>query len=236
MAFSVRSPAGVKNVVFVEMKPRLPNASSWRTLIGHGVFTVASKAAETGAFNVTYLSESLVGRLTPERIKQYNPDIVGFTAMSPTIARVLTAARELSKEGIPVMIGGDHVSLMPTAAKADHYADYIFIKESEAAVLQLLHVLNGKGHGDLSGIPNLIYKTADGYVENQMRRPEDLTRIEFQYDYRIVAGLDSVKKPRSAAKEHFEKFCFVVIGNAAVKHAPPKWRIPPEPRHVFGDN
>lgn len=193
--FPVSLPARIENVVFVEMKPRLPNASSWRTLIGHGVLTAASKAAGTGLFNVTYLSEPLVGEITPERIKKYNPDIVGFTAMSPTISRVLPAARKLSEEGIPVMLGGDHVSLMPVSAKSSHCADYIFVKESEMPVVQLLNALNG--NRDLSGIPNLIYKTIGGYVENQVLCPDGLSTIDFKYNYKIVEGLDSIKKPRS---------------------------------------
>ncbi len=58
-----------------------------------------------------------------------NVDLVGITFHTPSAFHVYALATQFRKRGIPVVLGGPHVTLMPDEAQA--YADVIFVGEAE---------------------------------------------------------------------------------------------------------
>jgi len=69
----------------------------------------------------------------------YQPDLVGVTAMTPTVPQALQAA-EIAKENIPgakVVLGGVHPTLDPAGVLADPNVDYVIRGEGEEAFASL---------------------------------------------------------------------------------------------------
>jgi radical SAM superfamily enzyme YgiQ (UPF0313 family) len=98
-------------------------------------------------------SETLAGALAAER-----PDVVGITAMTPTLPEALRVA-DLSKRILPdapVVLGGVHPTLDPEGVLAHGSVDYVVRGEGEEAFAGLLDVLAGQG-GTLAGVPGLCF-------------------------------------------------------------------------------
>jgi len=107
------------------------------------------------------LAENLTVQETKERIKRAGPDVVGVTAMTPTVQGALEVLR-LTKEvdkGIVTVIGGVQLSVYPKETVSYTYVDYGIIGEGEQAMVELLaHPNNNKIHigepnRDLSSLP-----------------------------------------------------------------------------------
>ncbi len=72
-------------------------------------------------------------------------DIIGITAMTCEATRAYELADEYRRRGIPVVLGGPHVSTLPTEAKS--HADCVVIGEAEESWPHLLHDFeNGEVH------------------------------------------------------------------------------------------
>ena len=63
-------------------------------------------------------------------------DLVGITFHTPSAFHVYDLATQFRKRGIPVVLGGPHVTLMPD--EAQQYADVIFVGEAETHWFQFL--------------------------------------------------------------------------------------------------
>lgn len=63
-------------------------------------------------------------------------DLVGITFHTPSAFHGYDVAMQFRRRGIPVVLGGPHVTLMPD--EAQQYADVVFVGEAEAHWLQFL--------------------------------------------------------------------------------------------------
>jgi radical SAM superfamily enzyme YgiQ (UPF0313 family) len=130
----------------------------------------ALKAAENHHAELIGLSIRNVDNLTfPKSIFYY-----------PQIKSVVEGLRTgLSSPGsdsrIPVVLGGSGFSLFPEETLSYMNVDYGIVGEGEDAMRGLVACL-GEG-GKLSEIPNLIYKDAEGFVENQRVFSESFCKV-----------------------------------------------------------
>ncbi|MFD2232552.1 B12-binding domain-containing radical SAM protein [Phaeospirillum tilakii] len=102
-------------------------------------------------------SEALAAALTRER-----PDLVGITAMTPTLPESLRVA-ELAKRmlpAVPVVLGGVHPTLDPAGVLADPHVDYVVRGEGEQALAGLVAALE-RGAG-LDAVPGLCRRVGGG--------------------------------------------------------------------------
>lgn len=79
------------------------------------------------------------------RIAAYNPELVGVTAMTPTLPEALQVA-EISKRVAPaarVVFGGVHPTLDPAGVLADENVDFVVRGEGEQAFASLAEALGG---------------------------------------------------------------------------------------------
>ena len=66
-----------------------------------------------------------------ERIPaDYEPDLVGLTSLSMTAPHAYEIARRYREQGVPVVMGGVHASLLPD--EAEQYVDAVFQGEAES--------------------------------------------------------------------------------------------------------
>jgi radical SAM superfamily enzyme YgiQ (UPF0313 family) len=82
--------------------------------------------------SITVIDESY------EKVNFSGPyDLIGITAMTNEVTRAYELADEYRKRGIPVVLGGPHVSALPNEAKT--HADSVVIGEAEESWPRLLH-------------------------------------------------------------------------------------------------
>jgi radical SAM superfamily enzyme YgiQ (UPF0313 family) len=111
-------------------------------------------------------------------------DLVGISAITPTVTRAYELADFLRARGVPVVMGGPH----PThcADEALRHADYVVRGEGEEALPALLEAL-ARGEG-LDQVPSLSYLDGGEARHNPLAEPvRDLDRFP-DPDLGLVAG------------------------------------------------
>jgi len=89
------------------------------------------------------------------QLRQAPPGIIGLTAVTLTYPRVVQLARLIRRElpGIPILVGGVHVTLRPDEVLQEDCFDFSVAGEGELAALELCRgVARGRVAPDLSGV------------------------------------------------------------------------------------
>ncbi|KAI95534.1 radical SAM protein [Rhodomicrobium udaipurense JA643] len=119
-------------------------------------------------------SEELARRLKAEK-----PDVVGITAMTPTLPSALRAA-DIARAQVPastIVLGGVHPTLDPETVIAHPSVDFVIRGEGEEAFSQLLHALQNGGEG-LGQVQGLCFRTGGGvHISEKAQLGENLDSI-----------------------------------------------------------
>ena len=103
-------------------------------------------------------------------------DLVGISTITATAPRAYAIADRIRDMGIPVILGGPHVTFL--ADEALEHGDYVIRGEGEWALAELVDAL--ELGGDFSEILNLSYKKDGRAVHNPERpAPDDLDSLPF---------------------------------------------------------
>ncbi len=103
-------------------------------------------------------------------------DMVGISTITSTAPRAYTIADQVRALGIPVIMGGPHVSYLPEEAL--EHADFVFRGEAEKALPAFIE--QWLGTGDFSTVPNLSYKNNGEIFHNpQGELNNDLDSIPY---------------------------------------------------------
>ncbi len=116
--------------------------------------------------DVTVYVEDLESIGTSAAWDVLNSDLVGISGTSATAPRGYAMARLLKLKGVPVVFGGVHATFMPEEPLK--HGDYVITGEAEESLPALVEAL--QGDGDLSEVPNLLYKDGDEVVRTEERR------------------------------------------------------------------
>lgn len=137
---------------------------------------------EREGYQVTVLDANALG-LQPEDIvpKVTNADVVGLTAMTPTISTALSIAHHIKQANpeLIIILGGTHATLLPEETLATaHEIDIIVRGEGEETIIELLKALEHKQ--PLADIPGISYRE-DGKVISTAARSTstDLDSLPF---------------------------------------------------------
>lgn len=116
-------------------------------------------------------------------------DLVGVSATTSTAIRAYRYAQRVKDAGIPVIMGGPHVTFL--ADEAMDFCDYVVRNEGEETLVELMEYLQGRG--SLENILGLTYRAADGRVVHNPARPllSGLTELPWP-DLDLVVGGDKV--------------------------------------------
>lgn len=150
----------IKKVIFIEPKaPGYHIYSRWG-LPRLGTVILGTILKEQG-YDVRIFVEEIKG-IDFEEI--FEADAVGISTITSTAPRAYEIARQIKKLGIPVFMGGPHVTFM--AEEALKYCDYILRGEAEDSITDFMKALEtGKG---LEAVKGLSYKTGHHYVHNEI--------------------------------------------------------------------
>jgi len=131
-----------------------------------------------------------------DEIETFDPDLVGYSAMSfqYDTARTLATAVHAAAPHALHMLGGYHATVLSeqVAARDGHLFDFIVRNEGEVSFRRVIDVLAGSA-GDLGSVPGLSWRARDCYRHN----PDG-----------ALLELDSLPLPRREARVYDGAFYF----------------------------
>jgi len=122
-------------------------------------------------------------------------DLVGISTITSTANRAYAMAEAIREYGVPVVMGGPHVTFL--ADEALQHCDYVVRGEGEEALPLLMQAIREKS--DLSQIPNLSYRDENGEIRNnpQTSTINDLDSLPYP-DFNLIVGWKKTKSFHSA--------------------------------------
>lgn len=116
-------------------------------------------------------------------------DLVGISTTTSTSVRAYRYAQRVREAGIPVVMGGPHVTFLDDEAM--DFCDYVVRNEGEESLIALVDYLQGRG--GLESILGLTYRDASGKVVRNSDRPllASLTDLPWP-DMGLVVGGEKV--------------------------------------------
>ena len=165
-------------VMFIDaVKPEW-HYENWIPTLGLG-YLASSLRKE---FGYNHIKIKIVQRDIEQEINKFGPDIIGITSLSMNYGRAIRYARIAKEYGLPVIMGGMHISLLPSTLTSD--MDVGVIGEGEETVVDLVKLFYDKGNLDRNELENIdgVFFRRDGkLVVTDKRKP--------------IVPLDSVPMP-----------------------------------------
>jgi len=154
--------------VFLEPRPPNPHIFSLYALPRLGGVLLATLLRQRGWDVQVYVEE--VADIDFDQV--LTADLVGISTITSTAPRAYALALEIRKSGIPVVLGGPHVTFLPEEA-LDH-ADMVVRGEGEVPILALARYL--EGDIDLSRVPSLSWRQDGRIIHNPL--PEEAVDLD----------------------------------------------------------
>lgn len=132
-------------------------------------------------FGRDYIAFKIVDQDIEEAINKFKPDIIGITSVTQNYNRAITYAKIAKKYGLPVIIGGVHISALPSTLTKD--MDVGVIGEGEQRIVELFNLFDKKGYFDNNeleelNIEGVVFRINDKLIVTKNRKPiEPLDRI-----------------------------------------------------------
>lgn len=135
-----------------------------------GILYIGAELREHG-FDVEILDADIEGLTVhemTERILRGEPDLVGFSLMTPQLPATLQTSFRLkqARPDLPIVLGGAHIAstITDVFSMADCF-DFVVNGEGELTMVEVCTNLEKGSLPDcLSGIPGVIYRDADGMI------------------------------------------------------------------------
>jgi radical SAM superfamily enzyme YgiQ (UPF0313 family) len=195
-------------IIFIEPKSPNLHVFSQFPLPRLGVFILGAIVKEIG-WDAEIIVEQ-AQKIDFEKIR--SADMIGISTITPTAPRAYVIADKIRSWGIPVIIGGPHVSFLPDEAL--EHADYVIRGEAEEALISFIETWeNGK---NFSKVPNLSYHS-DGKIIHNPVKPlvRSLNANPFpdftlsQYVRKKIAGMITIPVQTSRGCPFHCSFCSV---------------------------
>jgi radical SAM superfamily enzyme YgiQ (UPF0313 family) len=173
----------MRKIVFIE-----PNPPDFHLFTGVPIPRLGTVILGTRLRQNGYEVKSYVESITELDLKDVlSADAVGISTITSTSSRSYEIAKLIKKAGIPVFMGGPHVTYMPEEAL--QYVDYVLRGEQDDNIVDFIRALEtGKG---LEKITGLSYRRQDGTIKHNSTPPfcKDMDSIPAP-DFTLIAGLE----------------------------------------------
>lgn len=156
--------------MFIEPKPPNFHIFSRFPIPRLGNFQLATIARQMG-----WDSEVIVEEISGFDVKRPpGADIVGISTITSTAPRAYQIADTYRRRGVPVILGGPHVSFVPE--EAIEHADFVVRGEGEMPFTGFLEAFEHRG--EVAEIPNLSYWSGKDVIHNApSNRATDLSKV-----------------------------------------------------------
>jgi radical SAM superfamily enzyme YgiQ (UPF0313 family) len=142
------------------------------------------KTFPAGSFEI-----KLVNKNVEKNIKSFRPDIIGITAVSQNFNHAIRHAKLVRRYGLPTMVGGVHISIIPESLTEDMNVGCI--GEGELTVVELMKVfLKHKGFpsDELEKLDGIVFRKKGKLIKTQPRVPiNDMDQL-IPYPERSLEG------------------------------------------------
>ncbi|KKT42866.1 MAG: hypothetical protein UW64_C0012G0016 [Microgenomates group bacterium GW2011_GWC1_44_37] len=119
-----------------------------------------------------FIDFKIVDRNVAKVIRSYRPNIVGITSVSQNFNYAMSYARMAKKRGIPVLIGGTHITVLPSSMTKD--MDVAVLGEGEEAITELFEIFLTKktfAKADLMKLKGLAFWRGNKIFQTEIRSP-----------------------------------------------------------------
>lgn len=190
----------IKKIVFIEPKsPGFHVYSKWG-LPRLGTIVLGTMLKSLG-YEVKVFVEDIKG-INFEDV--FDADAVGISTITSTAPRAYDIANVIRKEGIPVFMGGAHVTFM--ADEALEHCDYVLRGEAEETILPFIQALE-KGEG-FENILGLSYRKKDGSIIHNEKAVQCMDLDKYPSpDFSLIHGNDKRNNDQSVTPIMMSRGC-----------------------------
>jgi len=164
--------------------------------LGIGYLSAAIHRERPGRYDIRYFTHRI-----RRALDEFQPDLVAISSCSAYFGLARQFAQAAKARGLPVLVGGIHVSMLPESLYPE--MDVAALGEGERTIVRLLDLWEETGafpHDRLREIPGLAFRAGDGALV----RTEPVTHI---------TPLDEVPFPdRTLAPVHKHAYMFTSRG------------------------
>lgn len=170
----------IKKVVFIEPRPYDRHVFSRYKLPRLGIVILGTIIERQGRYCKVFIED--IQDIDFKEV--FSADLVGITTTTSTAPRAYAIADQVRKAGIPVVMGGPHVTFMPDEAL--EHADYVIRGEGEESFPRLIETIEvGRGLEDIMG---LSFRIGDRNFHNPgLGRVENLDDLPIP-DFSMIQG------------------------------------------------
>lgn len=132
-------------------------------------YLVSSLREKFGGDSIIF---KIVDKDIDEEINEFKPDIIGITSVTQNYNIAIRYARVAKKYGLPVIMGGVHISALPSSLTSD--MDVGVIDEGEETIVDLFNLFEKKGHfnkHELENINGVVFRENDKLIVTKKRSP-----------------------------------------------------------------
>jgi len=170
----------ISRIVFIEPKPPEKHVFSRYKLPRLGLVILGTILERKGRYCKVFIED--IDDIDFKEV--FKADMVGISTISSTAPRAYAIADQVRKAGIPVVMGGPHVTF--TADEALDHADYVVRGEAEETLPELIEAIEA-GRG-IENIPGISFRIGDRNFHNPgMGRVENLDDLPIP-DFSMVQG------------------------------------------------
>jgi len=198
----------MSKIIFIE--PKAPNLHIFSKFMlpRLGLYILGTLAMQRG-WDVEIVYEEMQ-IIDFSRIE--SSDLVGISTITSTAPRAYMIADKIRQMGIPVIMGGPHVSFQTEEALG--HADFVIRGEGEKALMAFFDSWEGKK--DYASVPNLSFKKNGNIVHNPLvPNTSDLDHLPFpdlkqlNYNPKRIAGYRTIPIQTSRGCPFDCAFCSV---------------------------
>jgi len=123
-------------------------------------------------FGASKFEFKIIDRVVLQEISTFRPDIVGITCVSQNYNFAMKYAKMAKKFKIPVLIGGTHITVLPTTLSRD--MDVAVIGEGEEAINDLFTIYQKEKRFDkesLATVKGIAYWQSGKIIQTEQRLP-----------------------------------------------------------------
>ena len=158
-----------RKLMFINTVDITKNIETLLPPLGLGYLTSSLK----NKFGSDQIEVRVVDRNIEKEIDAYQPDIVGITSVSQNYNRAIEYAGIAKQFNLPVIMGGVHISALPSTLSRN--MDIGVIGEGEETIVELFNLFLDKGHFDkeeLAKLDGIVFRRKGEIVITKKRSPQ----------------------------------------------------------------